>query len=432
VSEADAGSALGPEKLLGATFWRVTFLLVQGGGSVVLAAVLSHILDARAFATTLLAQGVLVIAQAIGDFGLSQAAVTLLPARIAAAPSSAASLRSGVAHAYVYAAVAAFALTLASTSLVPAGAVVAIAVSAPAAAATVLVGGADGLLRAQGHFRRPVTLVAASELGGFAGIPVAAASHSAVWTCAAIAAGTTAGAFGSVTTLRHHLRRPGSARDFLRAAAPLGMVQVFVSLATRFDSLLAASIPGVIAAGTFEGAWRIYQLGQYAAGALATAAAPFIAHAFGAGETTRALVLLRRLLLRLLATGVLAGAVIYLARMPLAHLLAGSLARPVAGSLWILAVTSPVTAVGIPAAYALIALDGDRTFLLGSFALGAVVNLALGIILATPLRIHGILIGCAAGAVLTSTLLLWRLTVAGKRVRRGAAPFSNRQPGARS
>ena len=260
--------------------------------------------------------------------------------------------------------------------------------------------------------------------GGFVGIPVAIATQSAIWTCVAVSAGTTLGAAGAVVTLygyrdklRHQRRRPmagqddlvTTTRDFLRAATPLGVAQIFVVLGARFDTLLAASVTGLVAAGTFEGAWRIYQLGQYAAGALATAAAPFIANALGAGELPQAFTLLRRLLLRLLAVGLLAGAVLYLARWPLAHLLAGSLAAPVAHGLVFLAVVSPIAAVGVPAFYTLIALDGERRLVLGCFAVGAVINLGLGPTLAASLGVHGILIGCAAGTAITSVLLLGRL-----------------------
>jgi O-antigen/teichoic acid export membrane protein len=398
------------EQLSSASLWRITFLLVQGGGSVVLLATLSHIFDARAFAICAVAQSVLVIAQAIGDFGLSQAAVTVLPARIAAAPQAAQRLLAGATRTYLYAGGAAFALTLASVALVPKDAVVPILVSAPAAAATVLLAGADGLLRAQGEFRRPVVFVATSELAGFAGIPVAVATHSPAWTCAAIAAGTTLGASGAMLTLKAHLGDAGSAtREFLRAATPLGIAQVFVVLGARVDTLLLASLTGVVAAGTFEGDWRIYQLGQYAAGALATAAAPFIASALGAGEVSRALSTLRVLMLRLLGVGLAAGAVIYLARWPLAHVLAGSLAAPVAHGLVFLAVVSPIAAVSVPALYTLIALDGERRRVLACFVAGAVVNLGVGAGLSDPLGVHGVLIGCAAGTALTSAMLLARL-----------------------
>jgi O-antigen/teichoic acid export membrane protein len=415
---------LDANRLASASGWRMAFLLVQGGGSVILSAALSHILDARAFAITSLAQGVLVIAQTIGDFGLSQAAVTVLPARIAASPAAAARLLGGAANAYFYAGAAAFLLTLASVGLVPQAALVPIVVSAPAAAAMVLLAGADGLLRSQGEFRRPVAFVVASELGGFIGIPVALGTHSPAWTCAAVSAGTTLGAAGAVLTLREHAGDARAARGFLRAATPLGLTQAFVVLCTRFDTLLAASLTGLVAAGTFEGDWRIYQLGQYAAGALATAAAPFIANRLGANQLTQAFALLGRLLLRLLGVGLAAGALLYFARWPLAHLLAGSLSVPVAHGLVFLAAVSPIAAVAIPAYYTLIALDGERLPVLGCFIVGAAVNLGLGPALAGALHVHGFLIGCAAGTTVTSVMLLTRLAlvISGLRRQPAAAP----------
>ncbi len=403
----------------------MTFLLVQGGGSVVLAASLGHILDARTFATTLLVQGVLVIGQTIGDFGLAQATVTILPAWIARSPESARRLLASASRAYLYAAGAAMVLTVISAALVPEAARVPILVSAPAAAATVIVAGADGLLRSQGEFRRPVLFVAASEIGGFAGIPVAVATQSAVWTCVAISAGTVVGATGALLALRARLGggEPGGARsatdgrrlinrsvvEFLMAAAPLGLAQVFIVLGARLDTLLAASLSGVVAAGTFEGVWRIYQLGQYLAGALATASAPFIASALGANDPARALTLLRQTLLRLLGVGLAAGLALYLGRWPLAHLLAGSLSAEVARGLIFLAVVTPIAAIAIPAFYTLITLDNERRLVLGCFAVGAVVNLAVALGLAGSLHAHGFLLGCAAGTASTSLLMLGRL-----------------------
>lgn len=404
-------SPFGAERLVRATAWRFTFLALQGGASVVLFAVLGHALPTRVFAATAVAQGVLVIAQVIGDFGLAQAAVTVLPSRIAADPGSAPRLLAGASQAYLGAAAAALLLTLASVALVPGAAQLPVAVCAPAAAATVLVGGADGLLRSQGEFRRPVWLMAASEAGGFAGIPVALATHSALWTCVGISAGTTLGAAGAVAELiRLHSGGPGgTARPFARAAVPIGLAQVFIVLGSRVDTLLAGAISGLVAAGTFEGAWRTYQLAQYAVGALATAAAPFVADALGSGQPEAAVRLMRQLLGRLLFVGIVAGVVLYVARRPIADVLAGSLAGPVARGLPALAAVSPITAAGLVAFYTLIGRDGERRYVLGCIALGAVVNLALAAALAPSMHARGVLIGCAIGLAATNLLLLARL-----------------------
>jgi O-antigen/teichoic acid export membrane protein len=416
-------SVFGAERLIGASIWRFTFLGLQGGASVVLFAILGHALPRNAFAATALAQGVLVIAQAIGDFGLSQAAVTMLPARIAAAPDQERALLAGASLAYLGAGTAALALTLLSIVFVPSAAVVPIAVSAPAAAATVLVTGADGILRSRGEFRRPVLLMAASEIGGFIGIPVAIATRSADWTCVAVSIGTTLGAAGAVMLLVRLLApgAPAMARPFARASVPLGLSQVFIVLGTRFDTLLAAALSGLLAAGTFEGDWRTYQLGQYAVGALATAAAPFVADKLGAGEIDEALHLLGQLMRRLLVVGLAVGAVLYLARDPIAHALAGSLARPVAGGLPILSGLSPLGAVTLAAFYTLIARDGHRRYVLFCVAVGAVTNLAVAAALAPSLHVHGVLIGCVAGSALSDVLILARLATLVRSLRQGAA-----------
>ena len=72
-------SGLGPERLAEATRWRYAYLFAQGGLSLVLYLVLGIVLDEAAFSTTAVALGVVVIAQALGDFGLSQAAVVIIP-----------------------------------------------------------------------------------------------------------------------------------------------------------------------------------------------------------------------------------------------------------------------------------------------------------------------------------------------------------------
>jgi O-antigen/teichoic acid export membrane protein len=404
--------------MTGAAVWRLAFLAVQGGGSVVLFGALGHILDRPVFAATAVAQGVIVLAQAIGDFGLSQAAVTVLPARIAARPEAEDELLSGAAAAYVGAAALGLVLTLLAVPLVPAPARGPVAVSAPAAAASVIVAGADGILRSRGEFRRPLLLMAASEGAGFVGLPVAALTHSAVWTCAAISAGMTIGAVGAAITLATLWRRgrAETAGAFARASAPLGLSQIFIVLSTRADTLLAGALAGLIAAGTFEGTWRVYQLSQYAAGGIATAAAPFVADALGAGRHKVGLRLLRILWLRLLAIGLIGGAVLYLARRPLAHVLTGSLAGPVADVIWPLALLCPLAAVSLAAFFTLIGRDGERGFVLAANAVGAVVNLAVSSVLAHSMGARGVIIGCTIGLAVMSVLLLTRLGAVARRL----------------
>jgi O-antigen/teichoic acid export membrane protein len=400
-----AESHFRPGRLLGATTWRLCFLLLQGGSSVVVFTILSHILGRRELAATAVAQGVIVVAQAIGDFALSQAAVTVLPTWIAQDRGASAAVLSGAAAAYLGATVFAGLLTLLAVPIVPSAAAGPVAVSALAAAASAVVAGADGILRAQGEFRRPLVLMAVSEAGSFTGIPVAALTGSAVWTCAAIAAGMATGAAGAVLVLVR-LRRAApraDARRFVRASVPLGISQVFIALATRADTLLAGAVAGLVAAGTFEGSWRIYQLTQYVAGGISSAAAPFIADAIGAGRTADALVLLRRLIVIIGGLGVVAAVGLYLLRSPIASLFVGSLGSNVARCIAALAFVSPLTALG---------------FVLLAFGAGAGVNLPLAAALGHSEGARGVVLGCVAGQAVTSLLLLARFVPFVRQLRR--------------
>jgi O-antigen/teichoic acid export membrane protein len=256
-----------------------------------------------------------------------------------------------------------------------------------------------------------VVLMAASELGGFAGLPVAIATHSAIWTSAAVSAGTTIGAAGAVATVAM-IRRGGAARavgSFVRACVPLGVSQLFIVLGTRFDTVLAGAVSGLLAAGTFEGAWRVYQLGQYVVGGLATAAAPFVADALGAGRHDEAVALLRRLIVRMLVLGAILGALLYLGRYPIARVLAGSLAGQVAAVLPIIAVLSPVAAVGLVGFFTLISREGERGYVLAVHAIGAAVNVVVVVLLGGTHGARGVTFGCAAGIAVTDVLMLIRL-----------------------
>lgn len=419
----DLGGALHSRRMTGAAAWRLTFLAVQGGSSVVLFVVLSHVLGRRALAATAVAQGVIVIAQAIGDFGLSQAAVTVLPARIAGARERSDGLLSGAATAYIGATLLGGVLTLVAVPLVPASASGPVAISAFAAAASVVVAGADGLLRSQGNFRRPLTLMAVSEFAGFAGIPAAVLTDSAFWTCAAVALGMAAGALPAAILLiqTRRLTRERVIGPFIRASVPLGVSQVFIALGTRVDTLLAGAVSGLLAAGTFEGSWRVYQLSQYVAGGVASAAAPFIADAIGSDRARECLHMLRVLLLELAGLGLVGGAILVLLRAPLADLVVGALGPPVARVLLPLALISPLQAVSAAAYYTLIGLDGERRLVLFAIVAGAAVNLALATELGSDQGARGVVIGCAAGQAVTAVLLLFRLVPFVRRLRHQAA-----------
>ena len=97
--------ALDSSRLPRAAGLRFGYLLIQGGASVVLFALLGHVMPADAFAAVAVAQGILVLCQAIGDFGFSQAATTALTARIATEPELREPLHAAAARAFAAGAV---------------------------------------------------------------------------------------------------------------------------------------------------------------------------------------------------------------------------------------------------------------------------------------------------------------------------------------
>ena len=137
------------------------------------------------------------------------------------------------------------------------------------------------------------------------------------------------------------------------------MSQLFNAISTRADTLIAGLVSGLVAAGTFEGAWRVYQLGQYLAGGVASALAPFIAHRLGAARATEALGLVKRLALLLAGLGLAAGVALYVLRTPLADLLAGARGG-CRRAITPFAIVSPIQAVSLVAYYTLIGQDGRR------------------------------------------------------------------------
>jgi O-antigen/teichoic acid export membrane protein len=335
-------------RLPAATAWRFAYLIAQGGLSLALFAILAHVLPTHAFAATAVAQGALVIAQAVGDFGLSQAAVTALPTRIRERPSRQGELLRGASSSYAVAAVMALAATLLAVLVVPAAARLPVALIAPAGAVTVLVSGADGILRAQGEFRRPPILVTISRLGGFAGVAAAVVDRTAIATCAAIAAGTVVASMPAAMVLYRTFRASdrGRSRDLRRAAIPLGLAELCMIASGRLDTILLSAIAGALAGAGFESTWRAYQLAQYVVGGLASAAAPFIADAWGAGRSDQALMLIRRVGLVVLAAGIALGMGLLLLGGPASRILFGGLGPAVARALPPLAVVTPLSFIG--------------------------------------------------------------------------------------
>jgi O-antigen/teichoic acid export membrane protein len=404
-------SRLAPDRLAGAAAWRYAYLAVQGTSSLVLFVALAHVLPSAALRTAALAQGVLVVSQALGDFGLSQTSVTALTAQLAEMPRRAADLRAAAARAFLLAAGAGGALSLVTIAFLPGAARLPVALIAPAAALTVVVAGADGLLRAGANFHQPVLLVACSRGGMYLAVPVAMASGAASWTCAAMSAGA---ALGTLPALRYLLAQQ-SAGDprgwvtFVKSALPLGLSQLFVVTATRFNTIVLGAIGSLAAAAAFEAAWRLFQLGQYAVGAFATAVAPFMADALGARRERDAQRLIRRSMLLMVVGGVAVGAVLLWLRRPIAELLFDELSAPAAAAMVPLGFMLPLTLTGLLASYALAATEAGRRAVLWSSAGGALVNVGTMVVVGVHHGARGAAISCAAGLAVSNVWMLGAL-----------------------
>jgi O-antigen/teichoic acid export membrane protein len=402
---------LRPTSLGRATAWRFAYLLSQAGLGLVLFIVLAQVLDPDAFAIAALAQAVLVIAQALGDFGLSQAAVTVIPARLAREPGSRARVMKGAARAFGLAAIAALVLGTVAAALVPASARLATLLVAPAAAASVVVSGADGLLRAQGEFRRPVALVTLSRLGAFLAVPAAVITDSAAWASLGLSVGVVLATLpaGRILVKSHRASSDGDASEMLRAAGLLGTAQIFIIAAGRLNTVILGSLISVRAAAAFEGAWRLFQLGQYAAGGLATAAAPIIGAAVGGGPDSELRSVLRKLTLALGAGGVMYGALLLFAGPRVSPLLLGEVGEDVADVLLPFALLSPLAFLGFLAMVTLAASPADRKSVPLAYLFGSVLSIGLVLLLSESHGLAGATAGCGIGWGVAQLLLIRRL-----------------------
>jgi O-antigen/teichoic acid export membrane protein len=414
-------STFAVHRLPRATVWRFAFLLAQGGMSLLLFSVLAHMLPASQFAPTAIAQGVLVIAQAVSDFGLSQAAVIALPSSLAARPQDAPNLMRGASLVFMVAAVAAFVLVLLAVAVVPPSARLPVALIAPASSMSVVVAGSDGILRAVGEFRRPVILVSLSRAGSFLGV-LAAIGGSAWLTCAGISLGTLLASLpASLLLLRRYRAGTTTAcRELVRTALPLGFGDLLMMAAGRLNTIWLSAISGTVAGAGFESAWRLFQLSLYVVGGLATGAAPFVAHALGAGHYRDLSRILRRVGAVTVLSGLALGLGIYIVRYPVSEVLFGRLGEQVAGAITPLAVLTPLCFAGFLATMVLAASARDRWVIVAASAFGAVINLVLVIILVPSRGLQGGALACAIGLGVAQIGLLLRLSKLMRRLRRSA------------
>jgi O-antigen/teichoic acid export membrane protein len=413
-------SRLGPERARAAAGWRFAYLLAQAGGSLILFAGVAQLLPADQFAATAVALGALVLAQAVGDFGLSQAAVTVLPARMAAQPGRRADLLAGAARGSAWAALAGAIITVCLAVAVAKPARDPTLLVAPAAATAVVLAGIDGLMRSVGEFRRPVGLMLMSRIGSLAALPVAAVADSATAVCIAVSAGSIVGSMpaGLALLQRARLSREPEVKGFLRAALPLGASQVMVVGAARANTVMVSVIASVGAAAAFEGAWRLYQLGQYVAGGLATAVAPLIAHALGSREDDLARREIRRAAAVVAGLGLSAMVALLVLDDPASRLLFGADFGPrVARALTPLAIVTPLAFVAFLATVVLAVGRRGRRLILAANTLATAINVTLVIILVPTKGALGATIAAAAGIGVASAALVACLPAATRRPR---------------
>lgn len=410
---------LGADRAVEGTVWRFVYLFAQAGLSLGMFAGLALVLPTGEFAPVTVALGVLVIAAALADLGLGSAAITALPARIAQKPSARPELLSGAVKGFYWAAGLALALPLITLVGLEDSSRLAVLLIAPAAPTYVLVAAADSILRAEGEFRSPVLLVAFNRAGGLASLPVAAMTGSSAWSCAAVSAGTIIATIPSLVFLMRVRRAmpSGRASSIIRAALPIGLSQLFIILSGRANTLVLATIVSTAAAAAFETAWRLFQTGQYFAGAIATGIAPFVGNALGGGRGAE----LRRLLIRSMAIATGAGlafsALLLTIRRPVADVLVGDLASDVSRAVLPLAIVAPLAFAGFIGTIVLAASDVDRYVVLLANAAGASVNVCFVVILVPAGGAADAGFACAAGIALTQLIILFRVVLLGRRLR---------------
>jgi O-antigen/teichoic acid export membrane protein len=418
---------LGVQRLREATLWRYGYLVSQGGLSLLLYITLGHTLPAAAFPACATALGVVVIAQASADFGLSSAAVAVLPNPASLKREVArADLEAGVALSFLIGAAASVLLCLVAAAVVKSSATLPVIAVGPTAAIAVAVAGTDGLLRAEGEFRRPVIIVTASRLGAFCGVP-AAASGSATSACIAISAGTVVCSLPALRLLLARLRAGNprqSVAAFAVAAAPLGISQVAVVAATRLNTVILGGIATLRSAAIFEGAWRLYQVGQYAVGAAPSAAGPFIANAMRERRRAELWRALTRAGAFVVVAGSLYAVVLVLVRGPIDHVLFGKLAPGIGRSLLWLAPAIPLNLLVLLMTYTLASASKlDRARIALAYFVGAAANIA--VLLATAHsnpEIAGAA-GAAAGVLATLLVLSLRFRVLMRSLNDNSAPL---------
>lgn len=387
--------------------WRMAYLLVQGGSSVAVVAIVAATTSAAAAGAFVVAQGTVVAVQTIADVGVSQAASTWLAGARERDPALGRDLHATMLAGGLRTSLVAVALTALSALLflgdpdVP----VTLLATAPVAGCALALAAVDGTLRAAGDVRRPVRFVLLSRGGMLLGVGLGVLLSERAPVIAGVCSAATV--LASLPALAHLWRgRARKAvwrrhrRELVAACAPIATSQAAVVLTARITTPLAAGIAGVLAAGAFEVAWRLFQVGQYLLGGPLSALAPRIAREQARGERTT----LRRALGAAFVVGCAAIPVVLLVAPLASRLTGGDLAPGATDSLRILACATPFALLALPASFALAARGPRARWLLAATAAaGAAANVALT--LALPSTGLDVAVGPAAGCVVSGLAL---------------------------
>jgi O-antigen/teichoic acid export membrane protein len=215
-----------------------------------------------------------------------------------------------------------------------------------------------------------------------------------------------------------------SVAAFAVAAAPLGISLVAVVAATRLNTVILGGIATLRSAAIFEGAWRLYQVGQYAVGAAPSAAGPFIANAMRERRRAELLRALTRAGAFVVVAGSLYAVVLVLVRGPIDHVLFGKLAPGIGRSLLWLAPAIPLNLLVLLMTYTLASASKlDRARIALAYFVGAAANIA--VLLATAHsnpEIAGAA-GAAAGVLATLLVLSLRFRVLMRSLNDNSAPL---------
>ena len=338
-------SPLDPGGVRRATIGRGTYLVVQGGTSVAGFAVLARLLDPAQLGAAALALAIVVSAQVLGDLGLAQLTTVEGPQALAQGVDEHRRLERAVGELFCAGALVAALAVVVTSLFVPAAARPATLAAAPAAAAAVVTSGAESLRRASGDVWTPVRLAVLSRGPFFLALPLVAWRPEAMWAMIVFSACSVLGSLPAAMIIRRALSGPRAdevRRRLMRGAVANGFVGICIAAATRGNVVMLASAGGLLAVAQFEAAWRGFQPGVYVAGALGTAATPYVAVA----EPSAAAAITRRGVRACAGFGLAGGAALALLAPLVARLLYAASDPVVIDCLRILAAVLPVTLVG--------------------------------------------------------------------------------------